>query len=61
MPEGKELLTVAEVAELLNFTRQTVSKFVREGKLKAYIFGREYRIKRDDVENFLEESKFEAA
>lgn len=53
--KDKELLTVPEVAELLNYSRLTILKYIREGILPATRLktrGR-WRIKRRDVERAL--------
>ena len=52
-----ELLTTEEVARELKYHIVTVRKWIREGKLKATRINRkEYRIKRSDLEKFLEKN-----
>ena len=46
--------TVEEVAERLQVSDQTVRRWVKSGKLKAYKPGREWRVKPSDLETFLE-------
>jgi len=53
----KPLLTTENVAELLQLDVETVRRYIREGKLKAIKLGREYRVRREDFEEFLEERK----
>ena len=50
-------LTLSEVAGLLNVSRLTVFRYIRAGKLPAYKFGRDYRIKKDELEKFIENSR----
>ncbi len=47
-----DLLTVFEVLDLLKVSRVTVQKWCREGKLPAVKLGKEYRIRRKDLETW---------
>ncbi len=47
------LLTPQEVAEALQLHHLTVLKLIREKKLKSVKFGRVYRIKEEDLTEFL--------
>ena len=51
-----ELLTVAEVAELLKLNQQTVRNWIDQGSLPALRVGRRVRIRRSDLDRLLEES-----
>ena len=46
-------LIVEEVAEYLQIHPATVLKWIKAEKLKAYKVGREWRIKRDELESFM--------
>jgi excisionase family DNA binding protein len=46
------LYTVERVAELLNLHVKTVRGYVRSGRLKARRIGKQYRIPREDLEEF---------
>lgn len=50
-------LKVKEVAELLMLNILTVYDYIREGKLVAVKFGRNYRIDENDLEKFIKEHK----
>jgi excisionase family DNA binding protein len=50
-----EWLTVEEIAQELKMHVDTVRGWIRNGKLKATRFGRDYRIKRKDFDKFVEE------
>ena len=50
-----EWLTVEEIAQELKMHVDTVRGWIREGKLKATRFGRDYRVKREDYEQFIRE------
>ncbi len=51
----ERLLTVADVADLLQVDEQTVRRWIRAGRLVAHNFGGKagYRIRRADLEAFL--------
>ena len=49
-----ELLPVREAAELLHVSRPTVEKYIKEGVLPSFVIGRCRRIRRVDLEAFLE-------
>jgi len=46
--------TIDQAAEYLNTSRQTIRRRIADGTLKAYRFGREIRIKLDDLDAMLE-------
>jgi excisionase family DNA binding protein len=48
-----ELLTTAEVAARLKVTRQTVQRLINAGNLVASRVGREWRVKRSELDAFL--------
>lgn len=45
--------TIEEVAAMLKVAYLTVYRWIQSGKLMAYKAGRQYRIKKDDFDNFL--------
>jgi len=44
----KQFYTAQELAELLGFNIMTIYRYIKSGKLKAYKFGKDFRI--DDIE-----------
>lgn len=50
-----EWLSVEDVAQILKMDEETIRKWIRRKQLKAYKFGRDYRIKRDDFDQFVKE------
>ena len=48
-------LKVEDIARELDLHVNTVRGWIRDGKLKATKVGRDYRIKREDYEKFLQE------
>ena len=51
-----DLLTVAEVAEILKTSKQQVRKMIRNELLPALLVGREYRVPRTYLEGFVREA-----
>ena len=49
-----EFLTAEQVAKILQVHPFTVLKFIKKGKLKAAKLGRVYRIRRKDVDTFMD-------
>ncbi len=49
----KEVMTVREVAEILRVHAYTVTGLIRSGKLKAFKVSNRYRIKREELEIFM--------
>ena len=47
------LLTVNEVADLLRVSRMTVYRLIKEGDIAALRVGRSYRLREDDVDDYL--------
>lgn len=52
----KLLLTVYEVAYILNCSAGTVYKLIHEGMLRYKMHGRAFRIPSEDVENYVRAS-----
>ncbi|TWD83451.1 excisionase family DNA binding protein [Kribbella amoyensis] len=50
MPQ--ELLSVDQVADRLGLHVRTVRNYIRDGRLKAHRIGKQYRIAREDLEEF---------
>lgn len=54
VPEQIHWLSTAEAATRLGITPRTLYRFIDEGQLAAYRFGRVIRLKRTDVDRFIE-------
>ena len=52
---GDPLLTVGEVATLMRVSNLTVYRMIKSGQLGAIRVGKNYRIRRSDVERYLSE------
>ncbi len=55
MPDEPAFLTVEEIANRLRVHEDTVLRWIRTRRLKAYKIGRDYRIEKADFEEFLRE------
>ena len=52
-----EYLTVEEIAALLGEKETSVRDWIRNKRLPAYKFGRRLKVRRQDLEKFIEDSK----
>lgn len=50
-------LSTAEAAKHLGITSRTLYRFIDEGQIPGYRFGRVIRLKRADVDQFIEASR----
>lgn len=50
----ESFFTLKEVAELLRVSKLTVRRYVKAGSLPAYKLGRDLRIKKSELEVFIE-------
>lgn len=48
-----EYLTTQELAKLLKVHIITIRRYINSGKLPALFFGKEFRVKKSDLEKFL--------
>jgi excisionase family DNA binding protein len=49
-----EFLTVEEIANTLKVSVQTVRNWIKTGKLPALKVGRQWRVRKEDFEKYLE-------
>jgi len=52
-----EIMTVNEVAAYLKISEVTTYKLVQQGKIPAFKIGRHWRVKRIDLDEFIEKLK----
>ena len=50
----EELLTIEEVARILKVSMQTVRRMIDEGELKAIKIRGQWRIKREDLQDYID-------
>ena len=58
-PESK-FLTVAEVAAMMRVSKMTVYRLVHNGEVPAVRVGRSFRVREDDVDEYLRKSFYNA-
>ncbi len=54
---ASEFMTISEVSEYLKLTRQKLYHFAQRGKIPAYKFDREWRFKKDRLEEWIKEQE----
>lgn len=59
MTGNVDWLSTADAANSLGITPRTLYRFINSGQLPAYRFGRVIRVKRTDVDAFIESSRIE--
>jgi excisionase family DNA binding protein len=57
MNEEGQLLTVEQVANIMQVHVETVRVWIRNGDLVAVDIGKEYRVTREDLNKYIEERK----
>lgn len=57
---GVRFLTVAEVAAMMRVSKMTVYRLLHGGELPAVRVGRSFRVREDDVEEYLRKSFYSA-
>jgi excisionase family DNA binding protein len=55
MPVDERLRTIAEVANCLGMSQDTVTEWIKTGRLKASRIGRFWRIRPRDLEAFIDD------
>nr|WP_285839971.1 helix-turn-helix domain-containing protein [Alkalihalophilus marmarensis] len=53
----KEIMTVTQVAEYLQLSEMSTYKLVQNGKIPAFKIGRHWRVKKEDLNEFIERLK----
>lgn len=53
----EEFYSIKQIAKVLGLKTITIRRWVAKGDLKAFLLGKEYRIKKTDLDRFLEERK----
>jgi excisionase family DNA binding protein len=54
---NQEIMTITQVAEYLQISEMTTYKLVNEGKIKAFKIGRHWRVKKEDLTEFIDKLK----
>lgn len=53
----EKFYTAEELAEALQLNIMTIYRYIKAGKLKAYKFGKEFRVDKKEFEKFIKKSK----
>jgi excisionase family DNA binding protein len=56
-PSRTDLMTVEQVAAYLQLNKLTVYRYIREGRIPAARLGKAYRVRKSDVDAFLDSQK----
>lgn len=54
METNIRVYSLKQVADIMGLTRQTIYNYVTAGKLKARKIGKEYRVKEEDLKEFID-------
>ncbi|NLE07204.1 MAG: helix-turn-helix domain-containing protein [Parcubacteria group bacterium] len=57
MKKDKDFYRAEDLAEKLDVNIMTIYRYIKAGKLKAYKIGKEFRIDKDEFEQFLKSVK----
>ncbi len=57
MEQKTEYLTVEQIADALGESESTVRGWIYQKKLTAYKFGKKWKVKREDLEKFIESTR----
>lgn len=55
--DKKEFYTAEDLADKIGVNIMTIYRYIKAGKLKAFKFGKEFRIDAKEFENFLNKHK----
>jgi excisionase family DNA binding protein len=56
MKNIEEFYTAEELAKKLRVNIMTIYRYIKAGKIKAYKFGKEFRVEKNEFESFLKKS-----
>ncbi len=54
---NEEFYSAQELAQQLRLNVMTIYRYIKAGKLKAYKIGKEFRIEKQEFDNFLDKAK----
>ena len=57
MSDDNEIMTITQVAKYLQISEITTYRLVQEGRIPAFKVGRGWRVKREDLKEFIEKQK----
>ncbi len=54
--QEKEFYKAEDLAEKLDVNIMTIYRYIKAGKIKAYKFGKEFRVEKNEFESFLKKA-----
>lgn len=57
MDHEREIMTISQVAEYLQISEMTTYKLVQNREIPAFKIGRHWRVKKEDLSEYIEELK----
>ncbi len=54
--QEKEFYKAEDLAEKLDVNIMTIYRYIKAGKIKAYKFGKEFRVEKSEFESFLKKA-----
>lgn len=57
MTENKIIYSINDLIEMFQFSRKTIRKYIKSGELRAVLIGNQYRIKKEDLDAFIDSKK----
>lgn len=55
MEENTKFYSLQEVADLLKVSKQSIYNWLKEGRIKAKKYGREYRVTQEELNRLIKE------
>ena len=53
MDQEREIMTISQVADYLQISEVTTYKLVQEGRIPGFKIGRHWRVRRDDLREYI--------
>lgn len=57
----RELLNIKQVQEILGISERTAFRLIKDGELKGFKVGREWRFEPSDIDDYIERQRRKAA
>ena len=49
----KEMITIKQLAEMLDLSTRSIHRYIKDGKIKAYKVGNKWRFEPEEIERFV--------
>jgi len=57
---ARELLDVKQLQEILHLSERSIFRLIKEGEIKGFKVGREWRFEQSDIDDYIERQRQEA-